>query len=369
MKIYLNIINYRGEKIQKHKLFENYLSKINDIYKSDKDRERIRLSKYYNLYEYSNDTTIQSNLRTKLLETISKLKNKTITKLDTFFLSTNFNFGNNLIIVNNAIFYCEVLGCNKIILNRFNLRRRWLILEPVYIKRLNITIMQGSNIDCKKNNILCLYEISSDFFSPKIIMPQVRINLIKDEILKNLPYVFIEQNAVYIHIRGGDIFKPSPSTVYGQPPLCFYEKIINQTNFKKIFIISMDNSNVIINILKKKYKNIIHKMNNFEYDISLLSHAYNIVLSVSSFVISAIKLNNNLKEIWEYDIMKLSQKLLFLHHHIFKYKIQYKMHTMEPSANYISKMFSWKRTKEQIRLMLEDDCPNEFVVTKTKILN
>lgn len=185
--------------------------------------------------------------------------------------------------------------------------------------------------------------------------------------LKNLPIVNIEPNSIYIHFRGGDIFMKNPSKLYGQPPLCFYEKIINSTKFKNIYIISSDNTNVIIPVITKKYKNIIYNKNNLEYDISLLAHAYNIVLSVSSFVISAIKLNDNLKNIWEYDMMKLSQKLKFLHHHLFKFPIKYKIYTMKPSEKYNSKMFSWKKTPEQIKLMLEEDCPYDFVITKINI--
>ena len=166
-------------------------------------------------------------------------------------------------------------------------------------------------------------------------MPQVRIHLVKFEILKNLPIVKIEPNSIYIHFRGGDIFKKNPSKLYGQPPLCFYEKIINNTQFKN--------------------------------NISLLAHAYNIVLSVSSFVISAIKLNDNLKNIWEYDMMKLSQKLKFLHHHLFKFPIKYNIYTMKPSEKYNSKIFSWKKTPEQIKLMLEEECPYDFVITKKNI--
>ena len=182
-----------------------------------------------------------------------------------------------------------------------------------------------------------------------------------------MPEIIIEQDTLYIHLRGGDIFQKLPSKVYAQPPLCFYERIIDNSNFTNIYIISMDNLNIIVNILKQKYKNVIHKIKNIEYDISILARAYYLVLSVSSFAISAIKLNDNLKEIWEYDIMKLSQKLLFLHHHLYKFQIKYKIHTMKPSKKYNSEMFVWKRTPEQIKLMLEDDCPYNFAITKINI--
>ena len=50
----------------------------------------------------------------------------------------------------------------------------------------------------------------------------------------------------------------------------------NNIKFKNIHIISMDRLNVVVEALLKKYKNIIYKRNNLEYDIALLCHAYNI---------------------------------------------------------------------------------------------
>ena len=126
----------------------------------------------------------------------------------------------------------------------------------------------------------------------------------------------------------------------------------------------MDHSNVVLDALLNKYNNIIHNTNNLEYDISLLCHAYNIVVSVSSFAFSAIKLNDNLKNLWEFDMIRLSNKFLFLHHHIFKFKIKYRIFTMKPSEIYRKKMFKFKNSSDQIKLMLEDKCPYDFKIIK-----
>ena len=356
-----NYINYKHEKILKSQLIDNYLSRISDDYKLEKQNENERFYKYFNLVEYpENNLIIQQELKTKLLKEISKLKNQTVTNLETFFISIHPPFGNSLITLNNAIFYCEVVNCHNIILNP-SPNRKWLITKLVNISNLNITIMQGSNIDCKNKNILCLFK-KWDTFYPKIIIPKLKIDLIENEILRNLPNVSVEPNELYIHIRGGDAFKINPLKFYAQPPLCFYEKIIENEKFKNIYIVSMDNSNIIIDALTKKYNKIIYKINNLEHDISLLCNAYNIALSVSSFVISAIKLNNNIKNLWEYDLIRLSEKFLFLHPHIFEYKLNYIYHTMKPSDEYVNKMFLWNKTQEQIKLMLEDNCPYDFVI-------
>ena len=127
----------------------------------------------------------------------------------------------------------------------------------------------------------------------------------------------------------------------------------------------MDRKNVVLDALMNKYKNIIFNENRYEYDISLLINAYNIVTSVSSFVISTIKLNNNLKDLWEYDINRLSEKFFFLHHHLYKFDIKYKIHTMKSSDEYAQKMYIWRNTEAQVKLMLEDKCTYDFVLTKT----
>ena len=170
---------------------------------------------------------------------------------------------------------------------------------------------------------MCINEIGWEIYCPKIIIPQVRIHLIKEEFLRNLPKVNINNNSLYIHIRGGDVFGNNPLSTLGQPPLCFYERIINTNNFKYIFIVSMDKKNVIVNALINKYKNIIYYHNNFEYDASLLSHAFNIVAATSTFSMSSIKLNDNLKNLWEFDSIRMSEKIYFLHHHLYKMQINF----------------------------------------------
>ena len=207
------------------------------------------------------------------------------------------------------------------------------------------------------------FGIFNFFFIPQIIRTQIRIDLVKNEILNNLPKVNINKNSLYIHIRSGDIFSSSIASNYGQPPLCFYEKIIKNFNFKKIFIISKDKYNQNINELINKYNNIIYTKNSLDIDIAYLVNAKNIVASISSFLIMCIKLNDNLKYLWEYDFTRLSIKVIHLHHHIYKYPIKYKTYTMMPSKKYIEEMFYWEKTVEQVKLMIEEICPYDFTIT------
>ena len=355
-------IMYKGDWIFPSDLLNESLSRVSDKYINYKNDDIKRFNKYFYLEEYDEEPTIKNKLKNKLLEKISEKRKQNISQITTFFLSRNNPFGNNLNCINNAIFYCEILGCNKIILQENNIKRRWLIKNPVYIEKLNITIMQGPKVECNGTGILCCYE-TWDLLYPFLIKPEIRTQYIKDEILRNLPNVTTKPNDLYMHIRGGDIFSYLPLNFYSQPPLCFYEKVINRNKYKNIYLISQDNLNVVVDPLIKKYPNIIFNKNDFETDISLLAHAYHIACSIGSFTLSAIKINNNLKEMYEYDIGRLPEKYIWLHPHLFKFDIKYKIYTMKPSSEYASEMFYWTKNDFQKQLMLNDKCPYDFTLT------
>ena len=197
-----------------------------------------------------------------------------------------------------------------------------------------------------------------------------RFNIFKKEILKNLPKVKTNKNDLYIHIRGGDIFKnrnPSFAPDYAQPPLCFYRKVINNNNFRKIIIISEDTENPVINKLIKENNNIIYKPHSKKKDIAYLAYAYNIIGSISSFLISIIKLNNKLKYFWEYNIYLTSLKVPHMHHSIYNFTRNYTIFRMEPSEKYKNEMIIWEDSDDQLNFMINETCTNDFTIIKPNI--
>ena len=188
-------------------------------------------------------------------------------------------FGNLLCSLNKLIFYCEIIGCKKILLDK---KIFWFIKNKIQIKN-KITV---DIIDKRKyNNSFGIFYNSSNLFLKFFkIKPEIRIKFLRLEIIKNLPRVKTNEKSLYIHIRSGDIFKARPNILYAQPPLCFYQNIINNYQFQKVYIISVNNLNPVINKLIKFYPNIIYKKNSLKEDISYLINAYNIVASISSFL-------------------------------------------------------------------------------------
>ena len=106
-----------------------------------------------------------------------------------------------------------------------------------------------------------------------------------------------------------------------------------------------------------------------EVDISYLIRGYNVVGSISSFLISCIKLNDNLEYFFEYDRYPMCSKMFHSHPSIFNFKRNYTTYLMEPSETYKNKMIIWKCTDEQIEIMLKDQCPNDFKIIPPDISN
>ncbi len=225
-----------------------------------------------------------------------------------------------------------------------------------------------SHINCNSNDFIC-YSISLDIilfvYLQFGIKTEVRLNILRDEIKRNLPITNIDKNDLIMHFRTGDIFTGFQGSPYAQPPFCFYEKILHNFKFNNIYIIAQDNKTPVIQKLLKDYPNIIYKENDIKIDISYIIYAYNIVASVSSFFISSVKFNTNLKNYWEYDIYRYSEKFIHLHHDFYDFPRSYTTYKMKPSEYYKNEMFAFYNNQQSLLdLMIEEKCINDFIIIK-----
>ena len=328
----------------KYKEIKNLISlfSLNDLSK---------LTNNDTLYKMKNELLNELQKNPKKLKVNSSLEDKIV------YIDKSFHFGNSLVLLNNLIYYCEILNIKSIYLNS---NYKWPISQNISYEKMNISIISTININLNDNNII-IFDRKLIYFQ-KVFKPEIRINILKSEIKRNLPEIEINENDLYIHIRGGDIFayKAKGNINYAQPPLCFYIKVISKFKFINIFILSTDNSNPIIKLLISEYPRIFLTHNSIEIDISLLLNAFNLIGSMSSFLTTIIILNENLRNFFEYDNYSLSQKYLHLHHDIYKYKINYSIYKIKPSTKYLKEMFPWKNSKEQRKLMINEKC-NDFI--------
>ena len=292
----------------------------------------------------------------ELLNTISKRINRNISKVNLLYIRGKFRFGNFLIVLNNAIFFCELLGCKRMI---FQCLKDLFINKTIYYEKYNMTIEPDKAYDHSDPNSILL---ESNFFYlyHKYIKPESRFFVFKKEILNNLPKIDIHPDDLYIHIRSNEIFTGHYET-YSQPPFCFYKEIINNFKFRKIFIIAENELNPVINKILTDFPSVQYNKNSFDIDVAYLANAYNIVASISSFLLSNIKLNDNLKNLWEYDLYRLTEKYFHLHHSVYKIPHKYNIYRMNPSKKYKTFMYKWLNTFEQRELMINEKCTKKFL--------
>lgn len=244
-------------------------------------KKLIKLNNTYNYYLFEQNYyfNVYYKLKDKLYVNISLLNeekkfinnllsdNKTINSIKEIFFSSDAHFGNLLSTMNKLIFYCEIIGCRKIILDK---KKFWFINNKINITELNITIEVKDKKFKKKDSLY--YNSSLIFYTFYRIRPEIRINFIRNEIIKNLPKVKTCKEYLYIHIRSGDIFNKKPCQYYAQPPLCFYKIILNNYKFERIYLLTEKRNNPVINKLSNIYPNIIFTNNSTN---SLIYNPYN----------------------------------------------------------------------------------------------
>ena len=303
-----------------------------------------------------------------LLNRICKNHRRKLKKINALFIKGNGRFGNFFISINNAIIYCEFLGCKKIIVEYNN---AIFINNTTFYKKYNITIEPNQTINFMNKNIVILGLSFLLHYNFRYIKYVNKFNLFKRQLLNNLPKILTNPNDLYIYIRGGDIFNDHQNGYkeYPQPPLCFYTKILKEFKFREIIIISEDKLNPIIPELFHKYSYIKFKKNNIKIDISYLINSHNIVAGKSSFLISAIKFSDQLKFLWEYDFYQLSERYLHLHYSVYQFPFHYTIYKMNSSKIYRKQMYPWLNSPKQRKIMLNEKCNNNFDIIRERVIS
>ena len=209
------------------------------------------------------------------------------------------NLGNALIMLNNLINICENIKCKNIIVLSKSLNN--IIKKPIFYKEKNIIIwpnlyMNKINVDI----IINPYNLLNFQYKNKKIYS--RLKIIRDEVISNIPKFKNTLDDLVINIRSGDVFVNIIHRGYGQPPLCFYQKIINDNKFKNIYLMSNGHENPTVNELLKIYPDIKFIHGTVEEDASVIIYAFNLVMPISTFTRTLVRLNNNLRKMFLYSL-------------------------------------------------------------------
>ena len=339
-------------------IIENYFMKLPKKFRGERDHELRLFKGYMKKYTLSEDGNTIADQRAKN-KLYRALGGEHFSKLKNIYIKDHWRFGNRMLSLNNMIFYFELVKEHKNIY--LNSRHHWFLKNKIVTKYVNISLANESEIDCNDNYTTCILGCPW-LLTPTVLFPEVRLLYVKPELMRNLPTVKTHPKDLYIHIRSGDIFKRFyPHMSYSQPPLCFYESIINNTKYRNIYLIAENRKNPVIKKLIEEYPNIIYNKSTIEEDIAKLINAYNLVGSVSSFCAVCLMMNENIINYYEYDIYRKVEKYRHLHHEIIRYPKQFNIYQMKPSKIYQGEMYFWGNTKYQQELMLEEKCNyNEF---------
>ena len=317
-----------------------------------------------------NNNNRDNNNRDKIIKDINNkifgILKKNFTYINVLYIKSLRRFGNFFISLNNAIILCEFLNCKRIVIekNKF-------INNKLFYQKYKLTIDPNHSFNNSDN---CSVTLHCDFFFKYLNFSALgkvnRFYVFRNEILNNLPKVKINNDVLYIYLRGGDIFihLNKENKNYIQPPLCFYKMVLNKFIFKKVIIISEDMSNPIISILLKDYPYIKYNKNNIKLDMAYLVNSYNIIYGTSSFLTSIIKLNQKLKFLWEYDFFTLTVRYKFLHYSAYTFSFNYTIYKMNTSENYKKLMYPFINSEKQRKFMIEEKCDNNFYLTSPRIL-
>lgn len=122
-----------------------------------------------------------------------------------------------------------------------------------------------------------------------------------DWINSQYPKIDIPDDTLVAHVRSGGIFGPSTfiHPLYGQPPCQYYLDAFKKGNFSKLIIVSMDEKNPCVNILKNHSG--IYNKNSFETDFSIMLNAKNLIISRGSFGYAAALFSKKLKNFYTFN--------------------------------------------------------------------
>lgn len=254
--------------------------------------------------------------------------------------------GNNIIELSNAIYLSEIMNASTIYIPE---NFAWIDTPMTTSKGISIvpTNTRPKDVVVLRRELFRLSDGNH--------YPESRIHEFADEILKKVPPVSIDSDGLYIHIRSGDVFEENPNPAYGQPPLCFYESIIEKWRFRDIYIICEDTKNPVINPLIKKYDaKVVNK--ELPETMAIILNAKNLVMSVGTFLPSLLKLapEDTERRIFRYGNSLECNRDIWKTFYFTGISDFYESNIMG---------FSWNNTAEQNMIMLNETCGDEWKVS------
>ena len=163
-------------------------------------------------------------------------------------------FGNMVRRLANALQAAHHLGCEDLIVPRDVIFHKEIFEKTVYCVGNSKRVWFGVEPSRKRNGVDAI--ITHDFYSGTIEKTTETIHTANDawfglrELLQG--YEISNDTGkkwLTIHLRSGDVFGPRNATGYGQPPLAFYQLVLDSDKWEGVTLVYQDTSNPVVSAL------------------------------------------------------------------------------------------------------------------------
>jgi hypothetical protein len=155
-----------------------------------------------------------------------------------------------------------------------------------------------------------------------------------------------------IHIRGDDVFNTLPPKAFAQPPLAFYQMVLDDYAWKEVTVVSGDLLNPVIEPLFAELdsRGVAHRFQSgsLEEDMAHLSGAHTVVAGRGTFVPAITGLSPNTAKVY-----------CFEDDHLFRTDIDLRI-VIDNKGDYVESTYrnNWRNTPSQRELMLKYESEN-----------
>ncbi len=138
---------------------------------------------------------------------------------------------------------------------------------------------------------------------------------------------------------------------YPQPPLAFYELILNSRHWENVVLVAEDKRNPVIDKILQRYPNVKYKKQNFEADLEVVLHAKNLVIGQGAFGLALALANRHIEGLfcptnaWDLNGLILSGKVADINFYAYEMR------------NYLYDE-PWTASRKQKQLMVSYDIAN-----------
>lgn len=163
-----------------------------------------------------------------------------------------------------------------------------------------------------------------------------------------------DDDAVYAHVRSGDIFRKRHYSIwmYQQPPLSFFINAWKHSNKTKLVVISEDRANPVVPALERLPNVITRISDRVEEHRSLLRCASTLILSNSNFGLMAFRANRRVRDLyawnWKHDAIYSN-----IHkHQLVNGRCDTRVHVVGTTKEDMEKREKWNGLSNKTRTML-----------------